>query len=102
MSSGTSGTTCHGAVYRLTKGAVAPNPAQADYKYYVMAQGVWVDKQTGLPLRNLPQDINGDSEYLASAFIVSENPIDQIESLKDQWNHLTKQALAYFLALQNE
>jgi hypothetical protein len=98
---GTSCTTCKGAVYRLPDASAnAPQPVPADYKYYVMAQGTWIDQTTGKPLQKVPDDIGPNSRYLTSAFIISESPIDQIETLRDEWNTLRAQALMFFETLQ--
>lgn len=53
---GTSCTTCQGAVYHVSQ-ANAPEPVQDDYKYYVMARGIWIDQTTGKPLPHVPEDI---------------------------------------------
>jgi hypothetical protein len=99
VAAGTSCTSCRGAVYRLGPKADAPQPAGTDYKYYVLAQGVWIDKMTGQPLSDPDTQINDNSQYLTSSFIISEYPIDQIKSLAAKWNKLKAQALQFFLTL---
>jgi hypothetical protein len=97
---GTSGTTCVGAVFRRSD-ATAPQPSSDDPQYYVMAQGIWVD-ESGEPLKRVPEDITPESEYMASAFIISQSPIDKIPSLADQWNTLRQQTLIFFELLEVE
>ena len=48
----------------------------------------------------MPDDIGPNSRYLTSAFIISESPIDQIQTLRDEWNTLRAQALMFFETLQ--
>lgn len=87
---GTSVTSCQCSVYRQAD-ATLPQPSPDDHPYFVMAQGNWTDKN-GQVLKNVPHNFPPRSKYVASAFIISRYPINQVPHLMDTWQKIKDHA----------